>query len=252
MFPSRMNFIWSRDPQEAYQEPYEYNAQKQFLRESKLILNELFNHLMKTNRCFTRDDRSVEKAIWMLHVDACDTLRDCEEFLKKGRHRIVIRLFRDVIEPIDLSIYFMAKTPASLRNLEKWFDDSIISHSTYRDWIDTQKPGFKDIIVKEYKSMSKFTHRSYKALAHSYILGINDILAYEGDYKSSDLPHPISLCCALFAHYIKTFSLNLVLCSLISINELENIYEAKIGKEPVKRRFSTPKDIYERMLKSRS
>lgn len=43
------SFIWGRPPQEAYENPYEYEAQEQFSREASVVTSELFAYLMKRN-----------------------------------------------------------------------------------------------------------------------------------------------------------------------------------------------------------
>ncbi|MBD2753257.1 hypothetical protein [Spirosoma validum] len=247
-----MNFIWSRDPQEAYENPYEYEAQEQFLREAKKLLDQLFSHLMETNRSFNRDDTSVEKAVWMLLVDACDTLRDCVELINKKQHRPAGKLFRDIIETIDCATYFHASPPESEKKLKDWYNNESPKHGDIRYWLSTQKMGDLDELKKEHHSMSKFTHRTYRALAYNYILGVNDILAYEGEYSHSMLPHPIALCCSLLANYAKLFASSVVYCSLVGFHEITSIWELAIEKEPVKKSYSTPRDIYQKYVDSKT
>lgn len=247
MFPPRMNFIWSRDPQEAYQQPYEYDAQNQFIREADAVLNAIFLFLMKSNRKYSIDERSIEKAVWMLHVDACESLRDGVKLLEEGRHRIANRLIRDVIELADLAYYFSSNEGKSLMHLENWYDDSIIPHSNFRDWIGKQEPNIKKILVNEYRSISKFTHRTYRVLAYNYINAMGDMLAYDGEEPKHKIPHPISLCCALFAHYIKYFAVNLILCRLMTEAELTQIFENSIEDQPIERMFVVPKEILDRL-----
>ena len=64
------SFIWKRDPEEAYANPYEYEAQKQFVREASSLLDKYHDYISANTKRFQRDDTSKEKAIWMLHVDA--------------------------------------------------------------------------------------------------------------------------------------------------------------------------------------
>lgn len=61
---------------------------------------------------YHRDEASLDKATWMLAVDAVDALKECTELLKEDRHRIAYRLFRDTVESIDLLYVLHAKTPA--------------------------------------------------------------------------------------------------------------------------------------------
>ncbi len=251
MLPQRLNFIWSRDPQEAYENPYEYEAQEQCLRESEVLLNHLFNHLMKVNRRFCRDDITTEKAVWMLHVDACDSLRDIVQLINLKKHRPAGKLFRDVIETVDCAKYFHRDPLKSIKALKEWYGNESPKHGEIRRWMDSQKLGILSELKEEYNSISKFTHRTYRVLAYNYILGADNILSYEGEYKHSSLPHPVSLCCALLTNYIKVFADSMLFCCLVSAIEMTDIWEVSIEEEPEKRRFITPQEIYMEYLNSK-
>ena len=133
MYTEKMNFVWNRYLQDALENPYEYEAQDQFIREAESAIELLFLHLMQSNGSFTRDDVSLKKAIWMLHVDACETLRDCIKLVYQKNHRIIVRLFRDVIETLDLAAYLQSDTLQSKKDLGKWFQNDIIENAKYRD-----------------------------------------------------------------------------------------------------------------------
>src|SRR5690606_25690345 len=100
------SFVWGREPSEAYDEPYEYAGQDQFAREANSVLEEIKAHYSKLNHTFSRDDRSSTKAVWLLQVDALGALSDGLELISEKRHRLVARLFRDVVETLDASLYF--------------------------------------------------------------------------------------------------------------------------------------------------
>jgi hypothetical protein len=250
MLLDKMNFIWSRNPSEAYENPYEYEAQEQFLREAKGLCNQIFDHLMKKNRSFSRDDTSVNKAVWMLHVDACDTLRDCVELLVEKKHRPAGKLFRDVIETVDCARFFLSSTPKSEKALKNWYEDISPKHKEIRDWMGAKKSELLNQLGVEYNQMSKFTHRTYRVLAYNYILSANDKLAYEGEYSTSALPHAIALCCALLANYIMLFTNSLTICGLANVKEMMAFWEAAIEKRPIQKRIHTNKDIYLAHLES--
>ena len=95
------SFIWNRTPQEAMDNPYEYDAQEQFTREASNILELISEELQKHDRKFTRDERTIDKAIWMLQNDALDSLKGILTSLNEKHHRIAGKLFRDVIETLD-------------------------------------------------------------------------------------------------------------------------------------------------------
>lgn len=104
------SFIWGRDPLEAYQNPYEYEAQDQFYLEANNLLQLLFNHMAKKSGTYTRDEQSAEKAVWMLFLDSLETLRDCLNLLRDKKYRIAGRLFRDAVEAMDRPLIFVLMT----------------------------------------------------------------------------------------------------------------------------------------------
>jgi len=166
------SIVWGRDPREAYKNPYEYKAQNQFVREAKKILDKLFSELMSYSMKFKRDNSSIKKAIWMLQVDALDSLRDCLLLMKRKKHRVAGTLFRVVIENLNLAAFFFSNTEKSNEKLREWYNDKIILNSIYRDFIRKTEGEEKAGRVKEYYGMlSKITHRSYLTLGYSYILG---------------------------------------------------------------------------------
>ena len=133
------NFIWERDPEEAYTNPYEYEAQEQFVREASSLLNKYHKHVSSNSKRYHRDDTSKGKAIWMLHVDALDALRDCLDLINEKKHRLACRLFRDVIETLDIAAYFSSASSQNNPDLIKWFKNEIIPHRKYRDFIKKTK-----------------------------------------------------------------------------------------------------------------
>ena len=70
------SIVWGRDPQEAYEEPYEYAAQEQFAREATALLRQLYLALNTDRHRYTSEDRSAAKAMWLLAMDALDSLRE--------------------------------------------------------------------------------------------------------------------------------------------------------------------------------
>lgn len=203
------SFIWDRSPEEAYQEPYEYPAQEQFLREAQKVLDGLFKELCSDDLRFKRDETTKEKAVWMLYIDALDSLRDCLQLLKDKKHRIAARVFRDIIESLDLAALFISDTEYSKKQLQKWFNDEIIPNRVYRDFL---KSKIRDDKIRDkiyfYRMLSKITHRTYRTLAYGYVLGRHEYLAYEGEAESDILipPHTISMYLALLAYCIKLTS----------------------------------------------
>lgn len=127
------SFVWNRDFDEAYANPYEYEAQRQFVREAKAILTGIQKGLQKFDFHFTKNDVSVSKAAWMLHNDAIDALAEAVDLLEQEKHKLVGRIFRDVWEAAQLVEYFLSGTPQSKGDLNKWYQNEIISHSDVRE-----------------------------------------------------------------------------------------------------------------------
>lgn len=234
------SFVWDRDVEEAYDEPYEYPGQEQFSREAKKIISILKNHLSKLNRTFKCHDKSLGKAIWMLQVDALEALNDALILIDEKKHRIAVRLFRDIIETLDIAMYFSMAGDAAKKDLENWFNNEVISHRKYRDFI---KNRFGEIPAKElsniYSDFSKYTHRTFRAIGMSYILGQENKIVYDG-FEESDilvLPHVISFSYAVLAILIKRFIKTAIETRQLSLEESEDIWKQCLEKETVPRRF---------------
>ena len=113
-------------------------------------------------------------------MDALDSLFDCLYALKTKRHRVAGKLFRDIVETLDLAAFFSSETQKSNRLMEKWFNDEIIPHRVYRDYIGNTKGNeVADEIGKHYRRLSKFTHRSYRVIMDGYSLGANERLVHD-------------------------------------------------------------------------
>jgi len=242
------NFIWSRNPKEAYENPYEYEAQEQFSREAFKVLSGFIKHLKSYDLKFTRDERSLEKALWMLFLDAVDSLLECHNYLTEKNHKIAGRLFRDAFEVMDLSALFSSGTDKSKRLLEKWYDDKVIPNREYRDYI--KKHISVELAEKHrvfYSQISKINHRTYKSLAYGYVLGGENKFAYDGFQKSKILVYPgvLSMYYSLLANSISIFSSEIKKCSLLPNNQIEEIWDESIEKEPECRRFETVKMVNE-------
>ena len=232
------NFIWNRSPAEARANPYEYEAQDQFAREASAMLECLYSGYDRHVGDFFRDERSVRKAIWMLQVDALDTLRDCLQLLGEKRHRLVGRLFRDVVETLDLAAYF--HSGQCEKDVDRWYDDNVIPHSKYRDFVKKTK-GEKAAgdIKKEYASLSRLSHRTYQSLAKGYILRSDGRIVYESTAQSGILipPHTISEYYAILGHLIRLFAGEATARGMLSEKEVKEAWDASIEPEAVPRKF---------------
>lgn len=236
------SFVWDRKTDEAYLEPYEYGAQEQFAREAKQVLKRLKEHYSKGNQTFTCDEKSVEKAVWLLQVDGLEALSDALFMTDGKKHRIASRLFRDSVETVDMSAYFLLGGNEAKRDLEKWYENEVIPHRRFREFIKKNHGNDKaDNLTSLYGDLSKYTHRTYKAISTSYILGRNEVLVYDG-FRESDtlvLPHIISFCYALTAALIKRFMDVAERTKQIDRQEIDRIWNESLEKETVLRRFGT-------------
>jgi hypothetical protein len=234
------SFVWWRDPQEAMDNPYEYPAQEQFSKEAQVVLEKLSAEYSQYDMKFGLDEYSVKKSIWMLQNDALSSLNDCLYSINIKRHRIAGKLFRDIMETLDLAAYFHSKTSKSKTDLRKWYNDDFILHKVYRNHI---KHELGEEAQKEkafyYSELSKFTHRTYKVLLYSYTLGIDNLLAYDG-YRESDilvLPQTISMYYALLASQIWIFSVEAYERGVLKADTVLKIWKDSLDEEVVERRF---------------
>src|SRR5687767_6033901 len=115
--------VWNRNPQEAFENPYEYAIQAQFVREAKALFRQCYFILAADRHSYLEREATVEKAIWLLHMDALDSLRDALDALVRKRHRVAGKLFRNVMEGLDLAAYFHGRSPQSIVDLSKWYAD---------------------------------------------------------------------------------------------------------------------------------
>nr|BFE91588.1 hypothetical protein GCM10020185_21240 [Pseudomonas brassicacearum subsp. brassicacearum] len=60
----------------------------------------------KKDMHFDRDEQTLDKAIWLIQIDALEALIDALKLTEEKRHRIASRLFRDAVETMDISAYF--------------------------------------------------------------------------------------------------------------------------------------------------
>ncbi|TVU63125.1 hypothetical protein FQP88_09695 [Vibrio atlanticus] len=234
------SFVWGRSPQEAFKNPYEWGANEQFALESKALLDGFFDILMKKNMSFKKSDTSLEKAEWMLLTDSVDALIEAILNLDSKKHRITARLFRDVIENIDLLTFFRSETTKSKNNLAKWFSGEFISHSISREHLlKTDGEEARAERVKYYRALSSFTHRTYGALCDSYSLGRGDMLVHDTITESRFmvLPCTLSSYYAVIADLTIQLSKSLSLSGFITEDELGDCWMTVFKEKSVPRRF---------------
>ncbi len=70
------SFVWDRDTEDAWNEPYEYEGQEQFHREAKKVLGYLKEHYSSKDMHFDRDEETLDKAVWLMQTDALEAIVD--------------------------------------------------------------------------------------------------------------------------------------------------------------------------------
>lgn len=234
------SFIWQRDPDEAYHNPYEHEAQEQFLREAESVLEGIRPFLNQYDMTFHKDDESVKKAVWLLQTDALCSLYDALAALKEKRHRLVSRVFRDIVETLDLAKLFSVRSDKSGKLLAKWYKNEIISHGEYRKLVESmQGPEVAGEIRQQYRNLSKFTHRTYRSITASCGLGRDDLMWHENHSPdlTSMLPQPVAAYCAVFASFVLTFCSEVAARGLVEEDKVKDVFSSSMEAEPVKRRF---------------
>ncbi len=253
--------VWGRDPQEAFEEPYEYEIQEQFAREAGTLLTRLYRLLNSDRFHFTVEDQSPIKAVWLLVMDALDSLRDCLIALGRKEHRIAGKLFRDVTESMDLAAYFHSGMPKSISSLQRWYADEIVPHREYRDHVkETEGAAVSERLAKHYSSLSRLTHRSYHAVLAGYLRGGEGRLVHDRTselHGNSDgsamflvLPQTIASYYAVLAILVLEYSSELLALGLVSQEELQGIFDVILEPETVQRRFFPRRWLAERLERS--
>lgn len=234
------SFVWNRDFDEAYSNPYNYEAQKQFVREAKTVLHRVQKGLQRYDFHFTKNDESVEKAVWMLHNDAIDALMDAFDLLEQKKHRLVGRIFRDVWESAQLVEYFLSSTPESKKHLKEWFKNEIINHRDIRNALERAgKKEQKERVKKQHVSFSQWTHRSYRTLLKAYSLGDSEKMVYEGYDNDSVLPHTVSAYYSILGMLILDNVHAIGESQIIQKKEIRKIMKESMEKETIKKRFAS-------------
>jgi hypothetical protein len=195
------SIIWNRDPQEAMNNPYEYNAQKQFHREAiALTENSSKSILVKNN--FTFNEQTLKKATWMLQTDALHGFKDAVELLELKKHKVVGRLLRDVLETLNLVDYLNSGYASSNENLVKWYNDEPIPNKRYRSYIkNTVGDEEHNRHLNNYSALSNFTHRTYKVLLYGYAGRGDSKLFYDEQWT---IPGTVAMYYALLGWLVGT------------------------------------------------
>ena len=223
--------MWIQKLEDIRKNPYENESHKLFFKEASSVLDIAFNHYDKYQMKFHMDDRSVEKAIWMLHLDALDTLRDCVLLLEQKKHRIVGKLFRDVLEVLDLSALFWGERNESSNNLNDWYENKIVTHGKFRSYLKkTKGVRIQKYSADMYSGLSTWTHHCYSTMKNSYSLGGRNgqMLVYDSHLKILILPQTISQYTWEIKELILYFLINVKMVGLINWKKYSTRYNRKL------------------------
>ncbi len=234
------SIVWGRHPQEAFDNPYEYEAQEQFMREAKSLLEEILLQLDSFTMYFHRDDTTLEKASWMLSLDLTDSLLESTRLLMEKRHRVAFRLFRDAVETMDLLRVLHSGNDRARNALRNWYENRSIPHSESRKHLEeTQGVESATLRRKYYDELSKFTHRTYRALLNSFSLGRYDMLVHDSHSMTMlVLPQTISSGLAVLADLIIQAAEYLSASGPLTEDEIESAWTRALEVHTVPRRFA--------------
>jgi hypothetical protein len=252
--------VWGRNPREAYEEPYEYAVQDQFIREATLLYDRLYSLLNSEEYRFTVHDQSRMKALWLLAMDALDSLRDCLKALIRKEHRTAGKLFRDIVESMDLAALFDSGTAKSHLLLKKWYRNEIIPNREYRNLVErTESKERAKRLALHYSSLSRFTHRSYLTILDGYSKGRDERLVHDatgGLYGKSKeaptmlvLPHTISAYYALLANLTLIYADEIQKRSILKKEEITEAFARSLETETIPRRFLPRRWLADKLAK---
>lgn len=183
--------VWTRTTEEAYDSPYAYEAQKQFLQEAETILAAARTLLLQLNMKFTIQDHSIEKATWMLQFDALDALTDALFLFGENRPGAAGRMFRDVLDTLDVAEHFTRDGEASRNDLAKWYADDFVKHARARESAGQERgQALKKAMADEYGDFSRFVHRTYRILQRSYGQGAGEQMWNDSELRDHGHPMP--------------------------------------------------------------
>jgi hypothetical protein len=187
---------------------------------------------------YHRDERSLGKATWMLAHDLVDALLDGVLLVQEKRHRVAARVFRDCVETIDLLTVLHAGGPKASSTLVTWYENRSIPHRDCRAHLEAI--GGAEAAKRRrayYDELSKFTHRTYRALNASYSLGRGDLLVHDSYSRERMLvlPHVVAAYLAVLADLIVQAAM--VLDKAIPQEEVRDAWSQALESHTVPRRF---------------
>ena len=178
--------IWKQETDKSRECQYDYDAVKLFIKEALSLLADLEKAYAGWNFKFHQDDRSATKAVWMLDMECIETLADAVDLLAAKKHRVAGKLLRFALEAADLSALFWAEGDCG-SNLKKWYQEEVILHRTYREFLRKKGRNADNAKRKEwYSVLSKWTHHTHYAINNSYFHGGAGYIAHDGYSSLND------------------------------------------------------------------
>jgi hypothetical protein len=228
------------------------------------LLNHLYVLLNSERHRYVAEDRSPEKAMWLLAMDALDSLREGLAALERKEHRITGKLFRDVLESMDLAAYFSVRDKKSGKAMAKWYHNEYVAHSEYRNYFRKihGEPAAKGLAVL-YKRLSRFTHRSYSAILEGYTLGRGSRLVHDRsnetfkDFGRRSVrilvpPQTDAAYYAALAGFITEYAEELTVLGLVDVELIRAAFSSCLETETVPRRFTPRSWILRQQLAEKS
>ena len=221
--------MWYQTLDEVVRNPYDYENQRSFIKESRNLLEGIYKLYDTYQLKFHLDNRSVKKCVWMLQIDALDTLRDCLYLLEKKKHRLVGKMFRDIVETLDIT-HLIKQEPN--KYLAKWYDNEIIPTQSIEDTLRERERLRTKESRSLYENLSLWTHHTYFALKNSYSLGGGNMLVYDSHYpRILVLPQTISQYLHMLSILIRRFLYEMRYSELFDKDKLAIFEESNLFKE---------------------
>lgn len=197
--------------------------------------------------------------MWLLAMDALDSLRESLAALERREHRITGKLFRDVIESMDLAAYVSEPSHQNKDALARWYRNEYVAHREYRDRFRQLhgEPAAK-ALATHYHRLSRFTHRSYSAILEGYTLGSESRLVHDrtdetlSERNVSNLmlvpPQTIAAYHAALAAFIIEYAESLIVLGLVESEDIRSAFDSSLETDTVPRRFMPRQWVLERAI----
>ena len=148
-----------------------------FENECEEFLNLVLRMSSYNNDQFQESENDLKKANWMILNEITSALLDCLEMLKKDNIRMASRVYRDVME--NMHILELINKSENGNHLIKWYENEVISHRKYRDWLKRQDEELSELTRDVYRIYSKFAHRTFEPIFESYDLNDDKTIRFK-------------------------------------------------------------------------